>query len=496
MAIAELTEEGGVRTLEQLSQAVSLGRDTFTLGTVRRDTIEECVRVLKTYRRMLMEYGIEESDHIRVVATSAVREAGNRVAFLDRVFIATGFDVESIDESEESRITYLGIRPHLEADPELSQGGVTVMEVGGGSTELLFIQDGNVAYSHSYRLGSLRMRKMLEAFRAPVAKARNIMEGKIRHTVQQIREHISHDCPMKLIALGGDMRFAASQLLVQWDPDRLGRVSLESLESFAERMLSLSEDEIVQRYRISFPDAETLGPALLAYVHLARTFHLDHVLVCNANLRDGLLHAFAAREAWSDDYRKQIIRSALNLAERFDVDLVHARHVAKLCTLLFHALQDEHQLGAGYEVILNCAAILHEIGLFVRHRSHHKHSMYLIKNSEIFGLGKKEMLLTALVARYYRRASPQPNHQDYRELDRSERIAVSKMAALLRVAVALDDSRSQRVNAIACQPESDTLVIAIPNVDDLSLEQLAIRQSGSLFEEVFGSKLLLRTQVV
>jgi exopolyphosphatase/guanosine-5'-triphosphate,3'-diphosphate pyrophosphatase len=493
MAIAEVAEDGSVRTLEQLAQAVSLGRDTFTLGSVQRSTIEDCVRVLKIYRRMLQEYNIVRPDQIRVVATSAVREAANRLAFLDRVYIATGFEVEAIDEAEENRITYLGIHPALEADSELSQARLMVMEVGGGSTELLFIQGGDVAYAHTYRLGSLRLRRMLETFRTPVSKSRHIMEGKIHHTIEQIREHVKVDGPVELIALGGDMRFAASQLLTEWNPRSLARIPLRTLEPFTDRMLALSEDEIVQRYRIAFPEAETLGPALLTYVLLARAFKLETILVSNTNLRDGLLQQFAVRESWTDEFRQQILRSAITLARRFDVDEEHARHVAKLSKLLFDQLKDEHQLDAHYEVILQCAALLHEVGLYVRQRSHHKHAMYLINNSEIFGLGKKDLLLTALVARYFRRASPQPTHEGYTDLDRQERIAVAKLAAILRVAVALDDSRSQRISALSCHWESDQLVITIPNVDDLSLEQLAIRQSGSLFEEVFGTSVLLRT---
>jgi exopolyphosphatase / guanosine-5'-triphosphate,3'-diphosphate pyrophosphatase len=118
--------------------------------------------------------------------------------------------------------------------------------------------------------------------------------------------------------------------------------------------------------------------------------------------------------------------------------------------------------------------------------------MYLIKNSELFGLSKQDVLLVALVARYHRRASPQPDHEGYDTLAREHRIAVAKMAAILRLAIALDDSRSQRIGELQCEIEENRLVISIPRVDDLSLEQLAIRQNSTLFEEVFGMKVLLR----
>ncbi|MFT5523711.1 MAG: exopolyphosphatase/guanosine-5'-triphosphate,3'-diphosphate pyrophosphatase [Pirellulaceae bacterium] len=491
MAIAEINSIGVVRTLETLSQAVSLGRDTFTTGQIQRNTIENVVRTLRSYRRLISQYQIEKQEHIRVIGTSAIREAGNRLAFLDRIYSATGFDVDAIDEAEENRVTYLGIQPLLQ-ESRLSNGNVLVMEVGGGHTDLLVVRKGNVVFSHSYRLGSLRIRKTLEAFRTPVTKSRHIMEGKIQRTIEQVREQVPDQGPIELIGLGGDMRFAAMQIIPDWNPLALGRVPRVELEALTNQMLELSEDEIVQRYHLSYPEAETIGPALLAYVMMAQAFDVVSVLVTNTNIRDGLLKEMANSETWTEDFRTQIVRSAVALANRYDVDVKHAKLVANLCQELFEKLQSEHQLPARYGIILHVAGLLHEIGLFVNSRSHHKHAMYIIKNSEIFGFGKKQLLLTALITRYHRRGSPQPKHEDYADLDRDERIAVAKLAAILRVAIALSDSRSERIRDVRCKLEKGLMVITVPNVDDLSIEQFALQQSGTLFEETFGTQVLLR----
>lgn len=492
MAVAEIDETSEVRILETLSQAVNLGKDTFTKGAIDKATIEECVRVLKSYSRVLKEYQIVRPDQIRVVATSAVREAENRLAFLDRIYIATGMQVEAIDEAEVNRVTYLGVRPFLKAEPALASAKTIITEVGGGSTELLLVQGGDVAYAHTYRLGSLRLRETLEAYRTPTVTVRRIMESQIRRTVEQMLQHVPSEEGIEMIALGGDVRFAASQLLRDWNPNRLGKLSVAALERFTDKMLGLSEDRLVQKHHLTFPDAETLGPALLAYTHLARAYKLSHIYITKFNLRDGLLKEMSARQAWNEDFSNQIIRSALPLGRKFEFDEPHARHVANLSKILFRALKDEHQLDTRYELILYVAALLHEIGLYVSNRAYHKHSMYLIHNSELFGLGEKDVLLVALVARYHRRSSPQPTHEGYSTLDRDRRIAVAKMAALLRVADALDDSHSQRIQEVECGREDGRFVVSVPQVDDLSLEQLALHQNGSLFEEIFGMPVLLR----
>jgi exopolyphosphatase/guanosine-5'-triphosphate,3'-diphosphate pyrophosphatase len=492
MAIAEIHPHGEVRNLESLSQVVNLGRDTFTRGAIAKSTIEDCARVLRSYRRILREYQIDTPEQIRCVATSAVREASNRLAFLDRVYIATGLQVEALDESEVNRVAFLGVQPLIAADEQLRNSHVVVVEIGGGSTELLFMKGSDVVYAHTYRLGSLRLRETLEAYRAPTQKLRNIMENHILRTVEEIGETVTVGGPLELIAMGGDVRFAVRTLQPGWDGVNLARLKVSALEDLTNKLLGQSEDSLVRKYHLTYPEAETIGPALLAYVMLARQLNLKEIRVTNLTLRDGLLLEMAAGQGWSKEFGKQIVRSAMDLGAKYDYDDAHAGHVATLSSTLFHELREEHQLSPRAEVILCVAALLHEIGLFVSNRSYHKHSMYLIRNSELFGLGRKEQLLASLVARYHRRASPQPTHEGYATLDRDERVVVAKLAAILRVAIALDESRSQRIHQLSCSREDGRLVISIPLVEDLSLEQLALKQNGSLFEEIFGLPVLLR----
>ncbi len=497
MAIAEIDGQGQIHELESVSQGVTLGKDTFTQRRIRKTSIEDCVRVLKSYRRLLNEYGITKPEQMRIVATSAVREAINRLAFLDRVFIATGMQVDPLDEAEVNRITYMGIQPLLQSSPKLASSRSVVIEVGGGSTEVLVVRSGNVLLSHTYRLGSLRLLETLEKFDAPLTKQRAIMENQIERVVAQIvaqiREHVPNDSPLEMVAIGGDVRFAAANLIENFDKQSLATLSVEALNTFTRQVLRMSEDEIVQRFGMSFQDAETVAPALLCYLLLARSFEQTDISVADTNLRDGLLQDLAIRDIWTADFRSQIVRSAISLGRRFDFDEKHARQVATLSRKLFTDLQAEHQLEPRMELLLYLAALLHEIGLYINVRSNHKHAMYLIRNSELFGLSRKDVLLVALVARYHRRSSPLPQHEGYANLDRTDRVGVSKLAAILRLAIALDDSRSQRINDIQCRQENKRLIITPSGVEDVSLEQLALRQSGTLFEEVYGMPVQIRS---
>jgi len=496
LAIGEIRSNGSIRTLDTLTQPVALGKDTFTISRLSRATIENAVRVLRSYREVLDSYGIADQD-IRCVATSSVREAQNRLAFRDRIYIATGFQVEALDTAEVSRVTFLGVQPTLQADPELDLARAVVVEVGGGSTEVLVVENGHVAFSHTYNLGSLRLRQTLESLRTPVHKEREIMLSQIDRFLDPALQHIDtgDSVAAKLIALGADFRFVARQLTEELEEDggeSLVGVPLERYRLFVEEVLSLSTDELVQRFRISYPDAETLGPALLTMLRFADRLGVARIRVSPVNLRDGLMQEMASQGVWSDNFRQQVMNSAIELGRKYGCDEDHAKHVAHLSRLLFDSLQSQHRLDARHRTTLELAALLHEVGLFVGLSSYHKHSQYLILHSELFGLSRHELMLVALVARYHRRASPKPTHALFSNLDREERVLVSKLASILRVAIALDRSYSQRIREFTCTVEKGRLIVEIPGVEDLSLEQIMLRQTGQMFEETFGVSVLLR----
>ncbi|TWU57543.1 Ppx/GppA phosphatase family protein [Rubripirellula reticaptiva] len=492
MAIAEIHPNGEVRTLDTLVQSVELGREAFDTRRLSRRSIEKSASVMRRYKRVLREYGITSPTDVRVVATSAVREAVNRLAFSDRIFVATGFNVESIDEAEVNRITYMGVMPHLRSNPELADGKSIVVEVGGGNTEMLIVRGGNVLHSQSYRLGSLRLLRTLEGVRASIARRRSMLESHIRRTVLQITDAVKNDTSIHLVALGGDMRFAGHQLLDDWDGNGLAKVPMGKLEKLTEKLLTLNEESIVKRYNANFIEAELVGPALLSYTLLAKHFELPYVYVCDTNLRDGLLHDMAVGGTWTADFRNQTVRSAISLGRKFDFDETHARNVAELSRKLFDQLQEEHGLDSRHEVLLFVAALLHEIGMMINVRSNHKHALYLIRYSDLFGLSRDELLLVGLVARYHRRANPQPSHEAYGTLPQHSRVVVSKLAAILRLAISLDDTRSGRVREIQCVIEAKRLVISVPGLDDVSLEQIAMRENSGLFRDIFGLPVMLR----
>src|SRR5690606_33927646 len=140
---------------------------------------------------------------------------------------------------------------------------------------------------------------------------RRLMETQIQRVIDQILQQVPPGQSQEMVALGGDMRFAAQQLVPEERRAALTPVPLEDLEKLTNTVLSLNEDKLVHKYHITFPDAGTRGPALLAYVMLARAFQLNKIIVSNINLRDGLLQQMATRGGWNEDFANQVIRSSI-----------------------------------------------------------------------------------------------------------------------------------------------------------------------------------------
>ncbi len=491
MQIAEIKSDGYVRKLESFGQAVSLAKDSFIQGYISRETIEDCVQVLEIYRSKLNEYGIVDPSQIRVIATSGVREATNRLAFVDRIFVATGFEIEPFEEAELHRVTYLGVLPFIRNQPDYFSGASLVVEVGGGTSEVLLLEQENVAFSQTYRLGALRLRNTLDRYDAPLAKSRALMESQILQTVKQLRDNCPNDSPDSFVAMGGDVRFAAKEINQQPVGDQIVQIDIGDLQDFTDEILNQSPDSLAAKFHMSLPDARTLGPALLAQLTIAKEFNASKFLVANVSLRDGLLEEMSEGSGWSDSIQKQIMRSAIQIGRKFNFSEVHAVHVSKLACSLFDQLQALHELPERFRKILQLAALLHSVGYFINSKSSHKHSMYLILNSEFFGVGSFDLELIALVARYHRGASPQPTHDMYSALNRHQRVAVSKLAALVRIAIALDVSQTQRVKSVTCRLNGNTLNLITTDVADISLERLELSQASGLFEAIFGKSVVL-----
>jgi exopolyphosphatase/guanosine-5'-triphosphate,3'-diphosphate pyrophosphatase len=491
LVIAEIAFGQPVRVIEEASRGVLLGRDTFSTGVIRPQTTDATLAALEGFRAILDSYRVSR---VRAVATSAVREARNRDLFLDRVAGRTGVVFETINEAEESRLVYLAVRHALRGHAALKGAATLLSEVGGGSTSLTLLRRGQPNRSGVYALGAVRLRQRLGLSRLSHELQVPLLKRSIATIIQEIRVEIPLRRVTQMVAIGGDVRFAADQIHQNGNREGVREISREAFLAFCEQVAQLDEEGLVNRFRLPVVEAETLVPALLVYRALLSQTAARRLVVSDASLRAGMLLDLLepAGRLGTEDFNRQVMASAEALGHRFRFDHVHGRHVAMLATRLFDELRDEHRLSDRERLLLEAAGLLHDIGIYVSLRAHHKHSQYLLAASQIFGLSDDETAIVSNIARYHRRGTPQKSHLPYIALDRHHRLIVNKLAAIVRVANALDAEHLQKVRDLRVVRGAKTWVLELEGAGDLTMERMAAASRADLFTDVFGRPLVIR----
>jgi exopolyphosphatase/guanosine-5'-triphosphate,3'-diphosphate pyrophosphatase len=492
LLVAEVSEEGKLRILERASRGVLLGKDAFTDRKIKAATMESALRVLRGYRKLIDGYGVTR---LRAVATSAVREAENRDSFLDRVRLRTGIEVEVIDGPEENRLTYMAVRDVLGDHPMLTAGNALLVEVGGGSADISFLRAGEPVFSGTYALGSIRMRANLASWRGTNERRVHLLKRHIHNVIEDIRREMPLAETTHFIALGGNVRFAASRLSASEESrSRVRFLKSADFLGFCDQVALMDVDELVEQFRLPPADAETLVPALLACSELLSASGAKELTVPDASLRAGVLLDMArGDEALRlEDFSRQVLTSASALGDKYRYNASHAANVARLSVRIFEELGSEHGLTRRDRLLLEVAALLHDVGIYINRRAHHKHSQYILSVSDIFGLSRDDMEIVANVARYHRRATPQKTHLPYMALDREARVRVNKLAAILRLANALDADHLHKVRDVRIVRDEDEWILEVEGAGDLTMERLATLARSDLMTEVFGQKLQFR----
>ncbi|HEU4334945.1 MAG TPA: Ppx/GppA phosphatase family protein [Candidatus Eisenbacteria bacterium] len=487
MLLAELQPDGSVRVLEELERPLALGRESFRTGTLSAASIQKAVNILRQYREKMDAYGVT---HVRAVATHAVRAALNRDTFVDRVFLATGIEVEVIEGSQETLLTFAAVQKALAAHPEYREGDALLFELGGGSTEWALLREGEVVASVTHDLGTVRMREAMRLAENERRAKTRLMQHHVREMMQVVKRALPYQKLSRLLAVGSEARYAARILGGAEAADEMPVLATKDLKRLADQIVTLPPDQIARDYSLPPNEAESLPPALLSYVEVARLCALDAIVVPRQSMRDGLvLHMVRSiRDHSTVLFPEQTLAAAVNLARKYQSDEKHGLHVAALARSLFQATRGEHRMGEREQLLLEVAAIVHDIGTFVASRGHHRHAYYLLVNSEVFGLSGGDLEIVANLARYHRRGGPQSDHPAYASLPRQDRLTVNRLAAILRVADALDKSHTQRVQSPGFSIQDGELRIDAGPGEDLALERVALDAKGGLFEEVFGLK--------
>ncbi len=486
MMVADRSPDGTLTPIEFLEQPAPVARDIFRLGSVSLSTTERVVSIIHGYQKSLAELGIDPHGVTRAAATNILSEAKNHETFMNRIRVACGLRVGTIDDGEMTRLIYLKTRRRLQHMPAMRKDTTLVVHVGPGNTRALLFQDGLITRYTSYRLGTHRTREAVEASHAEGNALLRVIREHAFGNLAQIRFDYSDVTIDGLVIIGYEVQAVADSLIKAGTS-----CTLKKLRQFTADTAGVSDVELVKRFHLDYQTAEALLPALEINLAIAETLALPEVHIPASEYEQGLLHDLLVSRELTGSFAEEVLRSARILAARYQSDPGHGGHVGNLCKRFFDDLADLHQLSPHDALLLQVAAILHEVGTYVSPRAHHKHSEYLILNSEVFGLDRLDVSIVALVARYHRHSGPVLDHPRYAALTTDDRIRVTKLAALLRVADALERTHAQRVAEIEIRREPGKLRLRLPGLADAAVERLAMASKADLFEQVFGLTVII-----
>lgn len=489
MVVAKVESDGRFYALDRAKEMVRLGRQTLSTGQLSSDAIEAGIRTLAAFRTLAERQGVTR---IKAVATSAVREAANGGEFIRRVRKEVGLRVKVIPGPEEARLIYLGVRHAIDFGDEPT----LIVDVGGGSVELILVEKGQPITLDSVKLGVARLSEQFLSSDPPTSKEVAALEEHLAHHLGPILARALKHRVRRVIGTSGTLlNIASIGGHMRGDPPN-GHLNnfVVTADQVHEVRLLVAKADRHARARIKGLDGKrtdliVAGACLID--HIINEIHAEHLTACTWSLREGVLLDFIARhqkgieetERFATPRQRSVARLARHLGETSE----HGSRVAALASSLYDQLGSQIGLAEPAREWLDFAALLHDVGHHIDHKNHHKHAYYLIANSELLGFEREEVEIIALSARYHRKSPPKESDLEYANLSARAKGTVRALSALLRIADALDRSHFGAVRGVKAVLEDGHLTLELETGgQDAALEIWEARERVGLLEQLLG----------
>ncbi len=486
--IVDIFSDGSFYIIDRLKEMVLLSEKGFD----NELSPQAMKRGLEALKRIKTLSDHQNSSRILANATSAIREAENGGEFIQKVIDEIGIKIHAIPGRVEAELIGLAVRHGIEMpdDPSL------IMDLGGGSVEFL-LGDNDVFYhTSSKKLGVARMMASFVDTDPITEEEIQTLKSHYKANLLDVAQAFAMNRASLLIGSSGTMQNIA--LMIAARNKKSPALSINELEFSADEFFEFYDDVIKmdskERSALNGLDEKRINiivPGLILVHYVLKTFGLERVIISSQALREGIILRFIKKEM-SDLQLKNgnyspRLRSVMELVNKYDWHEAHSSHVAKLSLLLFDAFRDQLQLSDDDRELLHYAALMHDIGYFISHKKHHKHSLYIIRNAALMGFKEYEIEMMANIARYHRRSTPKMRHAFYKGLSEELRARVKKLSGILRVADGLDRSHYQNVRSLNVVKNDSRVEIIITTEADPQLEVWGAMRKRSLLEDVLGA---------
>ncbi|HSQ64888.1 MAG TPA: Ppx/GppA phosphatase family protein [Polyangiaceae bacterium] len=476
----------GWREIANLRASVRLGTEVFLTGRLAPASIGQACAAMRDFRRAMDEAHV---DAYRATATSAVREAKNGATLAERARREAGVELDVIEGIEEARLIELAVVRRL----GLKDQTTLLVDVGGGSTEVTVLERNKHTFSSSLPLGTVRLLEtILRSGGQPLDKERlRLLSEMIDRGLAEALSALKRNQFELMVGTGGNIDTLADLCPVEGGAFGHPRaIDVGAMRALFARMLKMSTGERREAFGLRPDRADTIIPAAALLLRLSEVFKMGVIVAPGVGLKEGILVELIDKHFHLWDSAQEalaVLGACERLGRRYQFDEAHGQLVSRLAGQLFDDMANVHGMGDRDRLLLRAAAMLHDVGDFVRYDGHHKHSFYIIQNSDIIGLTPDERAIVANVARYHRKSPPDPTHPNFRDLDKDARGRVRGLAAILRIADALDREHLGKVKSVRAKVDSHKgkLLLTVEGEEDRELEEWTVRAKSELLRDVF-----------
>lgn len=496
LVIAKIDSKKRFTVLTRAKEVVRLGSSSNDMKYISPDSIERGVETLKRFKLICDSFKAE----IIAVATSATREALNKQVFLQKVFAETGIEINIVSGYEEARLIYLGVLQSL----DIYNKKILLIDIGGGSTEFLIGERGEVKSANSLKLGAVRLTNKFslneKVNKSDLKNSRIFVKGALNQIVRTLE---GSDYEL-VVGSSGTINNIGSIISAENQPAADFEINLNGFiikkKPFHTAVEKIYDAETLTE-RLSIPgldpkraDIITAGAVILEQIF--SDLKIEKMTLSSFALREGIIMNYIQQRSGEFDFGHLTdvrYSSVRHLGERTNYDKEHSDQVLKLANKIFDFVKLKFEFSDDEREYLEAAALLHDIGYYISHTDHHKHSYYLIRNADMLGFNDKEIEIIANIARYHRKSHPKIKHENFNKLDESSKDLVKKLAGILRIADALDRSHKAVVNDIDIGIKDKVLEINLKScTGDPSLEIWGANIRKGLFEESFGYEVRIK----
>lgn len=489
LVIVEAAASDSFTVILQDRERVRLGHETLRNKILSPEAINLSAAAIAKFRSIAES---REVDSIIAVATASVREAENAAEFVREIDRRTGVCVEVLSSVEEARLIGIAAAQFFDTKTET----LLNIDIGGGSTELSLMKNGEPHKLFSMKLGAVGLTEKFIFSNPPKAKEIENLQTEIAVALERPLRKMKNQTWQIATGTSGTIMNLATLTNFQTAETANAKpeIQFKKLVALNKMMAKISLEERAKLPSISISRAEVIVAGGQILEGVMRAFNIERLQPCGYALREGVIIDYL-NEIESEsmppvpDVEDKKLRDVFAVGRRFGYEESHALQVADLAEKMFDALAPIYKLGRHNRTLLAAAALLHDVGYHISHESHHKHSFYLIKNSEMTGFSESEKTIIALTARYHRGSLPKEKHLEFMSLSERDRLTVARLGAILRLAEALDRGHENRINDIKFKRAKQILNLKLICEEECTVERLAIEQKKDFFELAFDCNL-------